>query len=261
MAKRTALKGCFLLLFVIVVLVIGIVAWQVLSDDNSSRSSNDSSSSGGFFGSGGLFGDDDNNTTASPPSFTTRPRATPAPNSGLQTDAPTIAPTIAPYPFNQCSSDSAQCCNGVENICDFPVNEVMFGVVHNAMATTDSFLFPNHERPMEEALEAGFRGVNLDVCLCNGVSYKLCHGQCGIGEADPTTEFSKIVSFLNQNPNEVIILTIEVNNGVNLNDFYDQVLSQVDGFQDLLYVHNNATDPWPTMGTLIDNNTVRTSVI
>lgn len=247
MRKRTAVKGCFLLLFVIVVVVIAIVAWQVLSRDNGKGSS---LLNGGLFGNG--------NESQAPIDTGTMGTLSPTHlRPSLPTKSPTMAPTNFEYSFNQCSPNASQCCNGLENLCSYPVNEMLFGMVHNAYSTTvDGFLFPNNEKRFDKALQAGFRGINFDICVCSG-GFKLCHGACGVGELDPSQAFTKLATFLKENPNEVVVLTMELNNGVNLTDFSNQILNNIDGLSSLLYVHPNVTDPWPTLGTLIEANTVR----
>ena len=99
----------------------------------------------------------------------------------------TASPTAAPpdYDFIQCNSDGtttpSNCCNGLEGLCDLRVNEVMYATLHNAMATFENgFLFgPNHKFQLEGALEAGYRGLNLDICNCGG-ELQFCHGECRI---------------------------------------------------------------------------------
>jgi len=99
------------------------------------------------------------------------------------TAKPIIVPTSAPtsatpqYQFIQCDGQK-ECCNGLEGICDLRVDEVLFATLHNAMATfEDGFLFgPNHQSPLEDALEVGYRGLNLDICNCGG-EIIFCHGE------------------------------------------------------------------------------------
>ena len=61
------------------------------------------------------------------------------------------------------------CCNGLESNCDLPVNEVLFPMVHNAHSSRDDlFLAYNNNEAMEWALVAGYRGLMLDSCVCDG---------------------------------------------------------------------------------------------
>jgi hypothetical protein len=80
------------------------------------------------------------------------------------------APTETPYQFIQCSNEGQDCCNGLDTNCDLRANEILYATLHNAMATfEDGFIFgPNHEKKLEGAVEAGYRGVNLDLCNCGG---------------------------------------------------------------------------------------------
>ena len=61
------------------------------------------------------------------------------------------------------------CCNGLPSNCNLPVNEVTFGMVHNAFSSkADLFAGYNNLRPLEEALVQGYRGLMLDSCICDG---------------------------------------------------------------------------------------------
>ncbi|KAG7359961.1 hypothetical protein IV203_035059 [Nitzschia inconspicua] len=169
----------------------------------------------------------------------------------------TVAPTESPqYQFIQCDDDGQPCCNGLNSNCNLRVNEILYAMPHNAMATfDDGFIFgPNHQRPLEMAVEAGFRGLNLDICNCGGQTI-FCHGICSLGPRAVVPVMQNVNTFLDNNPTELIVFVYQVNSAVDqpvdLNAFYNQMAS-VDGFLDKLYVHpgNNAT--WPTLGELID---------
>jgi hypothetical protein len=84
---------------------------------------------------------------------------------------------LEPFVYDQCPKNAA-CCNGLGSNCNLPMNEFLFATVHNAMH--DDFPFPNNEAPLEEALEAGYRGLQLDLCLC-GTDLIFCHGNCNVG--------------------------------------------------------------------------------
>ena len=96
------------------------------------------------------------------------------------TPAPTETP---PFQFMQCDPDNtntgqADCCNGLEGICDLRANEIMYATLHNGMATVENgfVIGANHISPLEEALEEGYRGLNLDICNCGG-EIIFCHGE------------------------------------------------------------------------------------
>ena len=70
------------------------------------------------------------------------------------------------------------CCHGLEGICDLRVDEVMYATLHNGMASIEDLFIGNvnHKYNVEEALEAGYRGLNLDICNCYG-EVVFCHGE------------------------------------------------------------------------------------
>jgi hypothetical protein len=174
--------------------------------------------------------------------------------------SPTPSPTQElTYQFNQCSQDgSGACCNGLDSICDLRVDEILYATVHNAMATfEDGFLFgPNHQYKLEGALEAGYRGLNLDICNCGG-EHIFCHGICTLGPRTVDDVMLGVNQFLDDNPTEVVVFIYQVNSNVdqevNLQGFYDK-MTLVDGFVDKIYVHDGPNSTWPTLGELTDPN-------
>ena len=88
---------------------------------------------------------------------------------------------VVMYEFIQCDGNgqtSGDCCNGLEGICDLRADEILYATLHNGMSTfEDGFLFgPNHKYQLEAALQAGYRGLNLDLCNCGGETI-FCHGK------------------------------------------------------------------------------------
>ena len=133
---------------VIVLAVAGILIWKFAPVDeaiNSILPSYNNTSSGGGGGGGPTGSPVDNNVA-------------------------TAAPTDSPqYQFIQCN-DGQPCCNGLDTNCNLRANQVLYATLHNAMATfDDGFIFgPNHQKQLESAVEAGYRGINLDLCNCGG---------------------------------------------------------------------------------------------
>lgn len=177
--------------------------------------------------------------------------------------SPTAAPTAYErYEFMQCADpNSANCCNGLDNgICDLRVDEVLYATSHNANADFESdYLFaPNHLYKLETSLEAGYRGINVDVCNCGG-ELVFCHGTCAFGTRDILEVFTNINDFLDNNPSEIIVLPIELNSevgqAVDLDELYG-IMQQVSGFVDKFYHHENRTADWPTLGDLVQSNQV-----
>lgn len=180
---------------------------------------------------------------------------------------PTLPPGSGPGPlsFMRCEDETENCCNGLDNICDLGVDEIFYAGVHNAMASVEDGFFygSNQQYELEGALEAGYRGINLDVCNCNG-DYQLCHGICDFGARDPAQTFGSINTFLNANPTETILIILEIDNSaddtVDLDELYN-ILSRVDGLVEKIYVHNDRTAPWPSLRTVVDRNTVRSFAV
>jgi len=159
----------------------------------------------------------------------------------------------APYPFIQCQG--VDCCNGVDGLCDFGPDEIMWATSHNAMSSREGGLplLYNNLFELEDALETGYRGLKLDVCNCNG-NYQFCHGICFIG-ARPLDEVSgSIVDFLQDHPTEIILITFQLDSGadeaVSLDDFYDDLNSTTPELFEMTYVHPENAVSWPTLGEL-----------
>ncbi len=56
-------------------------------------------------------------------------------------------------------------CNGYHELCDRPLNQVVFPTTHNSMSAADipNWMFPNQERSIPEQLQDGVRGFLIDV--------------------------------------------------------------------------------------------------
>lgn len=178
-----------------------------------------------------------------------------------QTPADDLTGTTVPS-FMQCPDGGEECCNGSSANCKLRVDEMMFGLVHNAMSSEEGgfAIGANHNLGLEKALVAGYRGLSLDVCSCNGV-YQFCHNICDYGARVPNDVFTNTVQFLNDYPSEVIVLLFEASlvnaegdqdQGIVWNDLYAE-MENVDGFADMIYEHAYGDD-WPTMGNLVQQN-------
>jgi hypothetical protein len=130
----------------------------------------------------------------------------------------------------------------------------MYAALHNANAdSTNGYTIfnTNHARPLEEALEAGYPAINVDVAICNGRP-TLVHGPCFAGQRNAVQVFGNIHQFLVDHPTEVVVLELQLD-GVLPTDILT-VMQAVPGMVDSLYVHT-AGDEWPTLQTLTDRNT------
>ncbi|KAL3779304.1 hypothetical protein ACHAW5_006470 [Stephanodiscus triporus] len=166
------------------------------------------------------------------------------------------------------------CCNGLASSCDLRVNEVLFPMVHNAMSSrNDLFAAYNNIESLERALVAGYRGLMLDSCICDGTSIGqeaqniirgegdkgesylgFCHTTCLAGVRDPAKVLGNIKTFLDVNRNEVLMIEFEVIDGS-----LTQLHSAIDesGLDQYVYTRSEgtATGEWPTLQSLIDANT------
>ena len=191
------------------------------------------------------------------------------------------------FQFIQCntgnSTSAEMCCNGLTSNCDMRVNKILFATMHNAMSTRDdNFLAPDHELSLEKALIAGFRAFMLDICDCNdsvfsflpekldeamsringnAIDLQFCHGTCLAGTRDISTVFQHMVNFLNAYKGEVILIDFQFPDTPAERDLqYLSVLytmmRSVDGFTDMMYIHNQAESKWPWMRKLVAQNKV-----
>uniref|UniRef100_A0A7S4J3G8 Phosphatidylinositol-specific phospholipase C X domain-containing protein n=1 Tax=Odontella aurita TaxID=265563 RepID=A0A7S4J3G8_9STRA len=154
---------------------------------------------------------------------------------------------------------SSLLCNGFASNCDLRVNEIMFAGVHNAMSSeADGFIAANNLKSLEDALDAGFRVIDLESCDCgDSLGLQLCHRECNlggyvdIGHRDVGEAFTHIKLFLDDNPGEVVIVSLQVNDDT-LGGVHS-VVSNIDGLISMLYSHPDPNKEWPTMRELIDS--------
>ncbi len=149
----------------------------------------------------------------------------------------------------ECSGGAPNCCMGLTNTCDMKVDELFYAAMHNANNDEDKWN-SNHEGSLEKALEAGFRSFYLDVCYCRG-KVVFCHGTCFFaGQQDPSEIFRNVVSFLDENPSEIVFFNFEISFNKPTPQMLWNVMKQVDGFEEKSYVHNGGNN-WPTIGNLL----------
>ncbi|KAL9181029.1 hypothetical protein ACHAXT_009834 [Thalassiosira profunda] len=178
------------------------------------------------------------------------------PPSQTPADDETDVPGTTVPSFMQCPQNGQPCCNGSPANCKLRVNEMLFALSHNAMSTEEGGFIVgyNHFYDLEKSLVAGYRGLSLDVCNCNG-ALQFCHNVCDLGERVPNEVFTNTLQFLNENPSEVIVLLFEASQEkgpIVWNDLYAE-MEGVDGFSDMLYVHTYG-DEWPLMSDLVQQN-------
>ena len=140
-------------------------------------------------------------------------------------------------------------CNGLVELCDRPLNEVLFAGTHNAMSSSeDSWNFPNQEFAFARQLEDGIRGLNFDTYLWNNEAY-LCHTFCELGSMTLLDGVTRISNFLERSPNEVVLITLQSALDT------ERTLSAFEqaGLRDMLH-HHSVGNTWLTLGDLIDLN-------
>lgn len=239
-SKKSGVLLALLFLIIVGVVVVAVAVTQIFEVESTGSNSND-----GVDGVDGVDGGD--GPTPAPMDTSSVVTSTVVPTTA--SDVPTTAPTVTGF----------QACNGLESLCDVRANELLYATLHNAVSTVEDGVsfFANHDLKLETALVEGWRGLNFDIGKCDGV--RLVHGACGLGTRDPVEVFTNIQSFLQDNPNEVLLMPVQIDDGlrggaVTLQEIY-AVMQQVPGFTDLLYQHTGRGTPWPTLRQLIAEDT------
>jgi len=222
-------KGCGRVVCIVVILFLtaiagGILLWQLLPEDQKKNVET--------IVDGGVVLPGSNTGTAPPPS----------------------------YIFNQCA-DQSNCCNGLENTCDLKVTDILYAGLHNAQSSVQDgfFIAPNHQYNLLSALEYGYRVINLDIGMCNGV-LSLVHGICKLGTTDPSETFQGIMNWLTKNPTEIVLIPIQIDSNaggsdepaIQLAQIYN-MLNRIDGFTNRMYQRESGSD-WPTLREMIEQD-------
>jgi len=157
------------------------------------------------------------------------------------------------YDFVQCEDDE-ECCNGLNSTCDMKLNELMFATMHHANHNENPGR--HHILSLENAIEAGYRALHLGVCICDlggeeGMGLVFCHSLCKIGRRDPVEVLNNVVSFLQENPTELIIIKFELFTGEPTVDEIWKIMKTIDGLEDRVYSHNGTDIKWPSVGSLL----------
>lgn len=140
-------------------------------------------------------------------------------------------------------------CNGSNNVCDKKYNEVAFLTTHNAYnSLEDDFTFPNQNLNITTQLNAGVRGLMIDIYDEEGI-ITVYHAYTALGTAPFTDFLQDIKIFLDENPNEIISIILE---SYTTSTAVEEDLNSV-GLMDYLFSFD-ANMGWPTLQTMIDNN-------
>ena len=170
--------------------------------------------------------------------------------------------------------EASTACNGHVELCDRPVDEVVFAGSHNAMSSIDlGWQLAMQEGDMIAQLDFGIRSLLIDALywdesgsLDGGATGDasaviesalsddqprpgtwLCHGFCALGATDLTAGLSDIDSWLEENPREVLLIIVQ--DEVSFSDLEAAFVAS--GLRERAFVHEPGT-PFPTLGEMID---------
>ena len=140
-------------------------------------------------------------------------------------------------------------CNGSASLCLKTYNDVAYLTTHNAFnSDEDGFLFPNQTYNITSQLNAGVRGLMIDVYDHFGTPTAY-HSIFALGTIPFSDLLNDIKSFLDNNSNEIITIILECY--ITANDIEDEINQA--GLSNYLYTHNSNTG-WPTLQNMINNN-------
>jgi len=171
-------------------------------------------------------------------------------------------------------------CNGHAELCDRPVTDVVFATSHNAMSITEyGWIWPMHDGTITDQLDAGVRGLLIDThhrdtpgavaeflaslspeeqaitakAQMEGETNPsetrfLCHKLCQLGATSLVDTLKEINAWLEQNPREVLMITIE--DEISPSET-ESALAEA-GLDKFLYTQQ-ADAPWPTLRQMIDS--------
>jgi len=147
---------------------------------------------------------------------------------------------------------NARACNGHVELCARRYDEVVFAATHNAHSAEEygySALNANQLSGFAKQLKDGVRAFLMDV-YDDGGDHVFCHGPCALGKTSHLDGLTIFADFLAAHPREVLtfIYQDDLAAGKIAADF---VASGLDAY---VFTHE-AGSPWPTLETLIAQNT------
>lgn len=157
-----------------------------------------------------------------------------------------------------------QRCNGMKQLCERRLDQVVLPGTHNAMSALDyGFSLPNQTLTIPEQLDGGVRAMLLDThygrlqpdgevrtdddgTVTEGVrGTYLCHVLCEIGALPLAPTLRQISRWLRENPNEVLV--IENEDYISANDFVAAM--ERSGLLD--HVYRGSRAPWAKLKRMI----------
>lgn len=176
------------------------------------------------------------------------------------------------------TSAAATGCNGHPELCDRPIDEVVFAGSHNAMSSIDlGWKLAMQDGDMVDQLDHGVRALLIDAlywidegraedrveggddpaaaavieaALGDDVPRAgtwLCHGFCALGATDLTAGLASVNAWLVSNPREVLLIIVQ--DEVDPDDLEEAF--EDSGLLDQVHVRSG-DGPWPTLGELIE---------
>jgi hypothetical protein len=172
-------------------------------------------------------------------------------------------------------------CNGHVELCDRPINDVVFAATHNSMSIAEyGWVWPSHDGNITNQLNAGVRAFLIDSHYWDDQAWieshlhylppdiqvavqdllekielnqedgtYLCHMMCSLGATDLAETFEELRLFLETHPNEVVVLIIEdiVTPADTQEAFRDS------GLDELVYTYEPGT-AWPSLREMIESD-------
>jgi len=159
---------------------------------------------------------------------------------------------LATLALAACGNDARETgCNGYDELCDRPVDQVVFAMTHNSHATDERFYNPaarNHMSAVPTQLADGVRALNFDVYYEEDQIW-VCHGYCALGHQDFVEILGEVREFLDDHPREVVLLTFE--SYISAAD----TAASFDAADLTRLVHTQTPGAaWPTLAEMIDAN-------
>ena len=173
--------------------------------------------------------------------------------------------------LNTITTVSALSCNGMQGLCDLPINKVTLPGAHNAGAgfngdlhydwgwwgspVAGSCFYKNVDRNFYNMLNSGVRFFDIDICLY-GSQLESCHSDAYGGALK--IAFNQIDNFMRSHPNEVIILHFNRDVNGNRGTVAQKIAAELEKRWDpnvgSNYVKMSTCDSrWPTLRKAIES--------
>lgn len=214
-----------------------------------------SGGSSGFGGSGGSGGSGDQGSGAA--------TATSDVSAGTSTSSAYYQGASQAYTSTATTSASTStstvACNNSPDLCGRKYSNITHMGAHDAAflrdSSTDNSVAGNQYYNATKALSAGIRLLSAQVHNSNG-TLELCHTTCALLDAGSLESWlSKIKGWLDDNPNEVVTILLVNSDDEDVSSFgavYESSNISTYGYTPST---TSASNDWPTLQTMIDDDT------